>query len=65
MTSAYESTHRHRQIAAITAAVQAYLDSEKGQPGGKTVGLNAWRRATLSETNEFLTDRVRSWTGRN
>ena len=55
-----------RKIAAVIAAVQAYLESET-QGGKDGNDISAWRREMLvyGEPNDAFSARHRSWTGRN
>ena len=54
-----------RQIAAIAAAVQAYLDGEERHVYSNSSRMSAWRRDSLPESHDAFTGRHRSWTGRN
>ena len=54
-----------RRIAAIVAAVQAYLfEVEKGDQD-HAGGISAWRRAISPLTYSSFTARQRSWKGRD
>ena len=64
MTTTAILDHDARRIAAIAAAIQAYLDGEERRTPGISGGISAWRRLALSENHNPLTGRQRSWTGR-
>ena len=53
------------KIAAVAAAVQAYLDSEWDSTQRDDKSLNTWRMAELLKSDDAFTGRKRSWTGRD
>ena len=63
MTQASGDDLDARKLAAIVAAVQAYLDGEtRGSRRGSGEGMSAWRRVVRQAHHEPT---GRSWTGRD
>jgi len=53
------------KIAAIVAAVQAYLDGETLDNQSESPSLSEWRTFALPFGNDVFTLRSRTWTGRD
>ena len=65
MTGRLDGSLDASKVAAIMAAVQAYLDGEEQRSRRIMGGISAWRGdATLIATDDFGA-RQRSWTGRD
>ena len=63
--ASFDDSAQARKVAAVVAAVQAYLDGETRTGGRERGGMSAWRRnATLIAYDDFGARR-RSWTGRD
>lgn len=65
MTPNSADSRASNRIAAIVAAVQAYLDGENRQDYGATRGFSAWRREAIMPAQAHIHGRQRSWTGRD
>ena len=65
MMSASTSGCQSRRIAAIAAAVQAYIDGEARHQGDNFGGMSAWRRRLMPADNNGIMGQHRSWTGRD
>ena len=62
MTQAFGDGLEARKLAAIVAAVQAFLDGENRNGQRKDSNIGAWRRSAMFDA---FTAQHRSWTGRD
>ena len=53
-----------KQIAAVVAAVHAYLDAERRIERSRSSDVGAWRSSILPASNDGVASH-RSWTGRD
>lgn len=53
------------KIAAIAAAVQAYLDGEMRGSQSQSPTMSGWREVALPFGNDAFALRRRAWTGRD
>ena len=65
MTQASEGSLDARKLAAIVAAVQAFLDGEEQAGRRGVVGISAWRRNESFASDNAFVAHHRSWTGRD
>lgn len=64
MTQDMASNIEQAKVAAITAAVQAYLDGEIRGSQSQSPAMNGWREVALPFSNDVFALRRRAWTGR-
>ena len=62
--SAVEREVEARKVAAVVAAVQAYLDSEIRGGQAEPAAIRFWRRDVNTDGSGVFIERHRSWTGR-
>ena len=65
MTQDMASNIEPTKIAAIAAAVQAYLDGEIRGSQSQSLTMNGWREVALPFGNDASALRRRTWTGRD
>ena len=65
MTQDMASNIDPAKVAAIIAAVQAYLDGEMQSSQSQSPAMSGWREVALSFGSDALVLRRRAWTGRD
>lgn len=65
MTQDVATTTDPVKIAAVVAAVQAYLDGETRGNQSESPTLSEWRTVALPAGNDAFAVRRRTWTGRD
>ena len=63
--ASFDDSAQARKVAAVVAAVQAYLDGETQAVGRERGGMSAWHRDVRAAGIDAFSEMQRSWTGRD